>query len=397
MKQYDNFRWNIDLRKVRTGVGLVLLLSGLSGCADWQGSTPLPVASQLEAIKNEQDQRYLEAFTYWKQAEQVVNGKLDSISSQLKTISEEHAKQAVVFYREKKSEEACREFIEALRFDPSNRTARDYLLNRYEVEPSVSYIVQESDTIEKIASKVYGDPGYEFLLTMFSGVDASKDLVEGATLLLADPEAFSSQAVHAYKKDILVARKLFKSNRYEEALRVSYTILEYLPKDDEASYITNMSLLKLAEIQIAEQKYGEAVASLSNVDPSFKNVKKELMEVQELQQEKMVWDKILEDYELVRQGEDLYRQGEFLEALKVFEQVDPQYAGREQMLAQVREQLRRQAENHFKEGVTLFVEEKLSSAIKEWERALEYNPNHPEALSSIEKARKLMEKVSRIN
>lgn len=408
MNQSDKYGWNIVWMKVRWAVGLVLVLAGLSGCAEWKGtsifsghnnsSTPLPVSSQLEALKNEQEKRYLEAITYWKHAEGVVNNKLKSISQQLKSISKEHAQQGVVLYGEKNSEGACREFIEALRFDPSNRIALDYLQNRYQAERPVSYVVQEGDTIAQIASVVYGAAGYEFLLTTFSDVDEKKDLVAGKTLLLADPASFSSQAIHVYKKEILVARELFKNSKYEEVLPVARAILDEHPNDTEASYIVNMSLLKLAEIQKAEQRYDEAIQSLSSVDPAFRNVKKEIKEIQALHQEKMTRDMILKNFQLVQQGEELYRQRKFLEALKVFQQVDPQqHAGIELKLAQVREQLRHQAENHFKEGVTLFVEEKLASAILEWERTLELNPNHPEALSSIIKARKLMEKVSRIN
>lgn len=396
MNPYNRCGLHITWQKARWAVGLGLLLSGLSGCAEWQG-TPLPVFGQLEAARDEQEQRYLEAFEYWKQAELIVDGKLESLSSQLKSISEQHAQQGVALYSEKQSEEACREFIEALRFDPSNQTARDYLLNRYQAERSISYVVQENDTIAKISSEVYGALGYEFLLTTFSDVDESKDLVDGTTLLLADPESFSSQTVFLYKKNIVVARKLFKNSSYEEALTVVQTILDNHPEDPEASYIKNMSLLKLAELQKAAKKYDEAVQSLSSVDPSFKNVKAEIKDIQVLQQEKLAQDMMLANYQLVRQGDELYRQGDYLGAQKVFQQLDPQYDGREHKLAQVREQLRRQSEDHFKEGVTLFVEEKLASAIREWERALEYNPNHPQALGSIEKARKLLEKVSRIN
>lgn len=407
MNQYENCGWNIVWMKVRWAVGLVLLVFGLSGCAGWEGAglftaqdgpdTPLPVSSQLEALNNEQEQRYLEAFAYWQQAELVVHGKLDSLSEQLQSISEEHAQQAVVLYSEKKSDEACHEFIEALRFDSANRTAREYLQNRYQAERSLAYVVQEGDTIAKIASAVYGAPGYEFLLTTFSGVEEKRDLVAGSTLLLADPGSFSSRAIHAYKKEILAARKLFKSGNYEDVLPVVQALLDSHPKDEEASYIKNMSLLKVAEIQKAERRYDEAVQALSSVDPAFRNVKEEIEEIQVLKQEKMGRDMVLKNFQLARQGEELYRQGEYLEALKVYQQIDPQHAGREEKLAQVREQLRRQSESHFKEGVTLFVEEKLASAIQEWERALELNPNHPEALGSIEKARKLLEKVSRIN
>ena len=66
------------------------------------------------------------------------------------------------------------------------------------------------------------------------------------------------------------------------------------------------------------------------------------------------------------------------------------------VLALVEKQLKIQAENHFNKGVSLFVEEKLAAAITEWEKALELDPQHPQARPAIEKARKLLQKVQEI-
>jgi tetratricopeptide (TPR) repeat protein len=78
------------------------------------------------------------------------------------------------------------------------------------------------------------------------------------------------------------------------------------------------------------------------------------------------------------------------------EAVNPQYEDRDKLLVRVDTQLKIQAENHYKKGVSLFVEEKLEAAIKEWEKTLELNPHHPHAAQYIAKARKLLKKVSEI-
>lgn len=394
------------MRITENTIFLVLIMSVLAGCADMPGRDttidsdvyiePLRSSTQVQVVKNEREEQYLEALDFWRHAEGAVKRKITSISEQLEEISKDHSQRGVVNFWEKKGDIAFREFIEALRFDPFNIVALDYLQNRYETGRFVLYTVKDTDTFAKIAETVYGSFTYEFVVAHFSDAGREKDLTPGSMIRLAVLDSFYSQALLDYSKDIRVARKLFKAEKYEEVLPVAETILGKHPKDSEASYIVNMSLLKIAENQQTQRRFEEAIETLSRVDPSFKNVKKMIRKIRELQEEKVSKDSLLANSELFKKGEKLYGEKRYLEARESFLQVDSQYDGLEQAIVNVNKELGIQAESHFKDGVKLFVEENLAAAITEWEKTLQFDPDHLNALKSIVKARKLLEKMKEI-
>jgi tetratricopeptide (TPR) repeat protein len=51
------------------------------------------------------------------------------------------------------------------------------------------------------------------------------------------------------------------------------------------------------------------------------------------------------------------------------------------------------AESHYQNGVRYFLAEQLQDAIKEWEKALRLDPEHPHAKRDIEKARRLLDRL----
>lgn len=392
---------------------LVVLMAGnfqwLTGCADLitenpptkeqgAGESQIPPAgdAQKQALAAEKSEKYLDALTYWREAREVIDSRISSLSQKIAEISQMHSRRGVVYFEKREAEKAFSEFIEALIYNPTNKVALAYLRNRYEAGQYISYTVQKDDTYATIAEKIYGSQSYAFMVADFSGAGKGKDLTEGKVIRLADKDSFFSQVLIDYNKNIERARRLFKAEKYTDALSAARMILTDHPKDDEASYIINMSLLKIAAMQQEQQDYSGAIATLSQVDPSFKNVKKKIADVRELLNDSQSDAEMEKNKDLLQRGEKLFSEGKYLDAREVLKNVDPNFESRDKVLAQVDRQLNILAENHFKKGVSLFVEEKLAAAIKEWEMTLELNPDHPQAGPSIEKARKLLQKVQEI-
>jgi tetratricopeptide (TPR) repeat protein len=398
-------------RIVTYSAGLLLLLSGLSGCSDMinmfnrdalkiQNSStdvPFPAPEQQQAIQNEKEEQYLAALDYWKHAQGIIDSKIATLDRELKNIATEHVENGIAYFEVKQGEKAAHEFLEALRHDPTNATALDYLQNRYEADRSIPYTVKEGDSFIKIAETVYGSATYEFALIYFSDAGNEEDLQVGSELSLAVLDSFFSQALIDYKKNTRVARKLFKAGDYKAVLPLAASILRDHPGDEEASYIVNMSLLRRAKELQDRDRFEEAINSLKQVDPAFKNVKPIIAEIREKQAEETEKETIMANSDLLQRGKKLFAQGRYSEALETYLQIAPHYSGREKAVAEVKEKLQIQADFHFKKGVKYFVEEDLVAAISEWEKTILLDPGHVNAINSIEKARNLLQKVKEIN
>jgi tetratricopeptide (TPR) repeat protein len=376
------------------------MIAAVAGCAvphDDGAGIPLPSSGQLAAIGSEADTDYLAALKYWNRARDVVDGRISVISANLQEISSAHSQQGVAYYEKREGNKALKAFVEALRYDASNTVALDYLKNRYKARRIVPYTVSEGDTFEKIAENIYGAYSDTFAVIHFSGVADEKDLIAGEVIHLPLLDTFFSQPLLDYKRDILIARKLFKEEKYEELLPLVEKILKNHPGDQEASYLLNSSLVGFGNSLQDRQKYEEAVGALSRVDPAFRNVKDRILEIRELQKEQLAQDAEQLNTELFRKGELLYSQRKYPAALKVFREVDSGFGGVDDAIVNVREVMRMQADVHYKKGVKYFVEDNLTAAIQEWEKTLRYDPDHQKATDYISKSRRLLEKIKAVN
>ncbi len=392
------------IKVIYSTILLFILIVGLGGCAgtlsgfsdDGGSSVLLPAATQLQAIKNENEEQYLDALTYWKHADELVAGKITDISAKLALVANEHVQRGKDLFEQQREDKALRAFLEALKFDPSNKVALDYLLKRYKATRFFPYTVQENDTFDSIAETLYGSSVYGFLVAHFSSVKNEEDLVAGSMINCALLDSFYSPALHDYEKEILVARKLYKAEEYEKVLPIAEQIRDKYPDDSEASFIVNKSLLNLAKNLQDDGHFNAAIATLSRVDRRFKNVTKQVEAIRREQNKKYAEYQLLSDDALIEKGNMLYVSGHYLDAVEVYSRIDHQSLERDKAIAAVKEKLDIEAENHFKEGIKYFVEEKLTTAINEWKRTLVYNPHHVNAMRSIEKSRQLLEKLKEI-
>ncbi|MDH3348805.1 MAG: hypothetical protein OEM02_12005, partial [Desulfobulbaceae bacterium] len=82
--------------------------------------------------------------------------------------------------------------------------------------------------------------------------------------------------------------------------------------------------------------------------------------------------------------------------LAVLEQVTENYKDTESKIVKLHKRIRWEAENHYKDGVKYFVKEQLNLAIREWNRTLELNPEHPKALSDLQLAKSLLARLENL-
>ena len=386
---------------------LIVLLLCLSGCgrkeprqevsAPQKPEVLITTEPQIEALALEEREQFLDALSYWKQTEKTVSLKIASLIAQTKEIADNYVQRGVEFYDCKKGHEALLVFLEALRFDPTNPTALDYLRNRYTADDFILYSVKPDDTFAHIAEIVYGSETYEFVVAQLSDAGEERDLAEGLLITLPQLESFYSKPLRDYQKNIRQARSYYKTHDYENALPVAILILDNHPEDQEASFIKNRSLLRIAEKQREGNQYHKAITTLSQVDPSFKNVSDLIRTFRE---EQLAFEKTEENRKnsaLLSQGKQLFNQGDYLAALHTFLKINPNSAEVARAITDTRQKLQIAAEFHFKEGVKLFVEERLGEAISEWQKTLELAPDYPNALASIEKAQNLLNKIKEIN
>lgn len=389
-------------KRVRYLAGLCLCLVGFSGCALIQPQettvidVPVDVQGQQKAEQDEAASDYVAALTYWKGAKGTVDGKIAALRLQLTGIADRHVARGEKLYVQRKGKAALHEFIEALRYNPDNSVALDYLLHRYTARKYTSYTVQQGDTFESIAENIYGNHLDSFFIQQFAIITTEDELVPGLELELPLSESFYSQPILDYMKDIGFARKLYKDNDFAKVIPFAKELLKKHPDDEETSFIVNNSLIKYGKNLGQEGKYDAAISVLSQVDIRFRNVSAEIDRLKATRDEELKRDSNFWNSRLLQKGDLLVAEEKYLEALDVYNGVDPEFAGLEKAISAVRAKLNRLAEVHYKEGVKYFIEDDLASAISQWSMTLKFNPEHRKAMNYSVKAQQLLKKYEEL-
>ena len=384
---------------------LLVFLSTLTACIPAQKTektalepiVPLPAATQAKVLEAEKSGDLLKSLDGWKKANSFIIDRINVITAQLAAQAEESSTEGAELYKNREIKPAFEKFVEALKMDPNNGTARDYLITKYRPARYLPHTIRKDENYASMAEEVYGSESLEVIARYFSMTDSKKSLVEGNIISLPTLDSFYSPSLNDYRRNLLAARKQFKYGQYEKAVELAAALMKDNPTDEEPSYIFNMSLLKISSQQVTDHKFDQAISTLEQVDPNFKNLKDDIAEIRQLKEEYLQENAQLTYKRHYMEGIKKYRNGDYLSAIESFQQVAPDYEGIAETIIMVENKIKQEAESHFKEGVKLFVEERLEDAITEWEKALKLDPNHANALSSVEKARHLLEKVNKIN
>jgi len=94
-------------------------------------------------------------------------------------------------------------------------------------------------------------------------------------------------------------------------------------------------------------------------------------------------------------GRSLLREQRYVEALKVFRTLKPDYRDVRQIVQILEKNLQTEAEGHYKQGLAYYSSGDLDKAIEEWQETLRLNPTHPQAGKDLQKARQQRERLNR--
>jgi tetratricopeptide (TPR) repeat protein len=281
---------------------------------------------QVLSILNPNDQEYARRFRQLKNESQLA--------------AERHFETGERYFNKNQMENARREFLTALRYNPDHPQALDYLKNKMFPAISNPYRVQKGDSLVNIADNVYGDPNLYYLIAVYNNLEVDQPLSVGKDLKLPVLEPDLAPPLVDITKELASAKKLFLNQEYKKVLQSTAKVLRIDPSNTEAADLKNASLYQIAGSLRQQHKYLEALETLKKLDPRYKGVQKDIAEVKVL--------------------------------------------------------LKKQAEENYRIGVKYFVNEEIDKAIKTWEKTLILDPQHPKAGQDIKKARRLLNKLKKV-
>jgi len=252
----------------------------LAGCAVVKKTKPTivkPISSlayKEKALEYEKKRNLTKALDYWKIAASIdpsdakLKGKVALVEAICKSFARAHFKKGVAYYKKRQLENARKEFIIALRHDPENEQALNYLKNKFSRSVYSAYQVKKGDTYNRIAGKVYNDTGKGFLIASVNKLAFNQkprpgdilkiprlDNINKATKIkikgkpsddTEKPEPSGDMTIHT-PEIIDIPRELedagvhYKTKNYRKVLSTTQDILE---KDPQNSWSLKKSMTK---------------------------------------------------------------------------------------------------------------------------------------------------------
>ncbi len=325
-----------------------------------------------------------------------ITEKIASLKQTIIHKSESHLKKGILYYEKKSCGAAQREFLTALRYNPENYDALEYLKKNKYSSNFIKYKVKKEDTFKSIAKKIYNDNEKGFLILYFNKVNAQTELKPGTILNLPVIPKKIKKPLRADEKELIVANALIDRKDYDSALIILVNILKNDPENREAAKLADISYYQSGENFFQQKKYFNSLKMFHNLNPEYKDVKNRIHIIKEIIKKQIQEAEKFSDEVCYAKGIKLCSQKKYFKAIKMFYKVNPDYKDVKKIIINIRKLLNEQAESHYKRGVKYFVNEKLNKAISEWEKTLNLNPVHKEAKKNIQKAQALLEKLQKV-
>jgi tetratricopeptide (TPR) repeat protein len=267
--------------------------------------------------------------------------------------------------------EARRQFLAALALDPTNRTAFQVLQNEAREPDFITHTVKQGDTLASLAQRYYGDRSRLEVIWETNQLPPNPKLVAGTILKIPEIPGVPFVQPEAKRPAPATATPAAPSAPKGEVPK-GEAGREETAKDE---YTTVNPLLAEAREALERNDYGDA---LSGID--------RFLAGNPGNQEGLTVKKLA----LYRQGKSYLAGQRWEESYRTLTQLarlEPNYQDTAALVKQART---RAIEQHYREGVRLYREEKPAEAIVEWRAVLALDPDHANAKKNIDQAERLL-------
>jgi len=299
--------------------------------------------------------------------------RVAALEREIRSKADGHLRRGKEQYREGRFGEARREFLAALAYDPHLKEAAEYLKHRLARADSLTYVTKEGDTPRSVAREIYADPGKDFLVSYFNGLDAGATFRPGTRVTLPH-------------LDIPVA------GGPRVPARANAPVPSYGPAPGQARSLANAPAPTRPPVgpAIPEERLDEGQA-LFRAGEYLKAAAFAERVLAKSPGNRAARD--LRNAAYYQLGTDSLRKQDYTDALRMLRKVDASYKDQKELVERVESRLRKEADSHYAAGLKRFLAEDLEGAVEEWETTLKLSPEHPKAKRDLQRARRLLDQV----
>jgi tetratricopeptide (TPR) repeat protein len=207
-----------------------------------------------------------------------IHEKIASLKSAIDHKAGQHFTTGVKFYEIRRFEDARKQFLTTLRYAPDHKEALDYLKNRLHPKEYRTYKVEDKDTLKDISKKFYKDPSKDVLIAYFNNLKTGSEPISGTILELPILGSEINRPPIHISAELTKAETLLKEKRYPEVLRVSEKILEYDRLNQKASDLKNAAYYQIGLELSAQENYLEAIKMFKKVTPEYQGVQEAIQQ-----------------------------------------------------------------------------------------------------------------------
>lgn len=307
--------------------------------------------------------RYQKALHYMTAASRIapentaISAEQRALAEAIHNLSETHFRKGCAFLEAQKPDAARREFLTALRVNPRHPHALQFLKTKLPSDIRLHYTLKPGDTAARIAENVYQTPELAFIVEACLKTADKKGQKAAGILALpvidVDPAAKSPDvqppedlqqpaalAPPTFEKELLTARQYLDAGRYRDIPPLMQRVTAIVPDHPEARFLINSA------------HYQEAL-KLANAN-------------------------------------------KLIQAMTEFRKVDPTFKDTARQTASLKENIKKQADMFYRDGMRHFINEDLRKAVSAWQRTLELNPDHEKAREDIRNAERLLDRLEKI-
>jgi tetratricopeptide (TPR) repeat protein len=109
---------------------------------------------------------------------------MKALETHIRREADRHFSKGLEHFQKNSIQEARREFLLCLAYQPDHVQALDYLKRRLNEPDTLAYQTREGDTLKKISQEVYQDAEKDFVIAYFNNLETGDSLKPGLTLTL---------------------------------------------------------------------------------------------------------------------------------------------------------------------------------------------------------------------